>query len=122
MGKEVAHVEYEGKAWGRTACIVRHVGFTVHHLVIDPETRCSRHHHEHRCNGFFVISGSMLVEEFKNGILVKSTELSAGDYYEVEPRVEHRFKAFARCEALEVYFPPDVREDDIVRADVGGSV
>lgn len=114
-------VEYEHKVWGKTACISKHAGFTVYHLVVKANVYCSRHYHEHRFNGFFVSKGTMLIREYdENWQSVKATELSAGGYYEVPPGVRHRFETREECEAIEIYFPPDVRENDITRYDEGG--
>ena len=114
-------VEYVHKVWGKTACVAKHPGFTVHHLVVDPNSYCSRHFHENRFNGFFITHGSMLIREYdENWQPVSATELHGGGYYEVPPRIRHRFETRDGCEALEIYFSPDVREDDIIRYDQGG--
>jgi mannose-6-phosphate isomerase-like protein (cupin superfamily) len=124
----LTRVEYEKKIWGKTALVAKRPGFTVHHLAVVPRSYCSIHLHEHRFNGFFIIQGQMTIREFlaPDRISEESThhviELKAGDYYEVAPGVCHQFRSEEGCEALEIYFPPDVREDDIRRFSVGGLV
>lgn len=112
--------EYEKKIWGKTTCVVRRPGFTVHHLVVVPGSFCSIHRHEHRFNGFFVSKGSLTIRELGDDGVNKVIELGAGDYYEVAPRVVHQFRSEGGCEALEIYFPPDVDGEDITRFSVGG--
>lgn len=111
---------YEKKIWGRTACVTSHAGFTVHHLLVVPGSFCSRHLHEHRFNGFFVTKGQMLIREFEGDEVAKEVQLREGDYYEVAPLIEHQFESIEGAEALEIYFPPDVRGEDIKRFSIGG--
>lgn len=111
---------YEDKAWGKTACVVQQTNFTVHHLIVVPNSYCSRHLHEHRYNGFFVTDGECIVREFPEGEPERDTLLKAGDYYEVPPGMQHKFISKTGCRMMEYYFTPDVREEDIIRFSLGG--
>lgn len=117
-GSETAR--YEEKIWGKTSLVVKRPGFTVHHLLVVPGSFCSIHLHAHRFNGFFVTRGKMVVREFDGERISKEVALGAGDYYEVAPGIRHQFESIEGAEALEIYFPPDVSENDITRFTIGG--
>jgi mannose-6-phosphate isomerase-like protein (cupin superfamily) len=117
VGSERA--KYDDKIWGKTSLVVKRPGFTVHHLMIVPGSYCSIHLHQHRFNGFFVTKGSITVREFSGDAVAKEVALGAGDYYEVAPGIKHQFESIEGAEALEIYFPPDVNENDITRFSIG---
>lgn len=123
MNRESGALRYEKKIWGETAVIVEHAVFSLHHLRIGPRAYCSEHFHEHRYNGFFVVHGALTVKHFSaaTDAVEFSVELRAGEYHEVAPGVWHQFETGdSDAEALEVYFPPDLRDADIIRRTIGG--
>jgi mannose-6-phosphate isomerase-like protein (cupin superfamily) len=114
-------VNYVTKIWGKTARVAKHPGFTVHHLVVVPKSFCSIHFHDHRFNGFFVTRGTLTIRLLDpSDKELHRVELQAGDYHEVPPGFRHQFCSEQGCEALEIYFPPDVDDEDIVRFSEGG--
>lgn len=117
----VQAIAYQEKIWGKTGLVSKHPGFTVHHLVVVPKSFCSVHLHLDRFNAFFVTKGRMTVLLYgpDNEVQIQ-TVLEPGDYYEVRPRVRHQFSSDTGCEALEIYFPADVDEGDILRFSEGG--
>jgi len=114
---------WEYKVWGR----VKHnetekVMTSI--LEIDPNFRCSIHHHEHRFNQFHVITGSLTIVCYvKNDRYFKTLKL--GDVYVVPPNIQHYFECREPSVVVETYWTEDgtpVSINDIVRFDEGGPI
>ena len=121
-------VQAQTKVWGETSKVAAAPGFQVHYLKIKAGTYCSRHYHENKWNIFYVTRGAVSVRTYpgpKPGVKIEELielRLRAGQSTVVPPHVWHRFVAHEDSEMIEVYMVPDVREDDIQRADVGGVI
>ena len=115
------------KVWGTTQLVMSGPGFEVHRLVIKDRTFCSMHKHENKFNGFYVESGSILINV---GALSKWGKeyppaqyiLNAGDELVVEPGFFHQFEAFSDAVVYESYWRTDDQalEEDIFRLTLGG--
>ncbi len=108
-----------GKVWGETRAIVVNPFCELHHININKGGTCSKHLHRYKTNGFYVLSGTLIIRTWqKDYDLVDVTELKAGEYYEAQPNLFHQFEAVTDVEALEIYFPTPIGHD-IVRESVG---
>lgn len=110
-----------GKCWGSTRCLFQNDNFEVHRIVIKKGGYCSKHYHKYKHNIFYVESGRLEVEVWKNEYnLIDKTELGNNDITDVKPGEYHRFKAIEDTLAFEIYYPEPI-SGDIVRESVGGS-
>jgi mannose-6-phosphate isomerase-like protein (cupin superfamily) len=82
------------------------------------------HKHRARWNAFYVLSGKLRIEAQKNEYaLTDVTMLGPDDLTSIQPGEYHRFLTGDEpVEALEIYYPPWVSDEDIVRADHGGRI
>lgn len=111
-----------GKVWGDTSVLIQNSNVELHKINVKAGFRCSEHKHEHKWNGFYVISGTLEIHVRKNDYdLVDVTTLRAGDFTSVRPGEFHWFQCIENCVALEVYYPEALSED-IVRRNVGGKI
>jgi len=109
-----------GKIWGTTTLIMKTPFFRADILKIVPNAHCSKHKHQYMHNLFYVLSGHLQVEIWKDYGLKDITHLKAGEKVCVQPNEYHRFVTGSEpCECLEFYFPQEISED-IVRETVGG--
>ena len=109
-----------GKVWGDTSVLIQTPLVELHKINIKAGYRCSEHKHEHKWNGFYVISGVLEIHVAKNNYdLTDITTLRAGDFTTVCPGEFHWFNCVEDCVALELYYPEAISED-IVRRSVGG--
>ena len=109
-----------GKVWGDTSVLVQNSNVELHKINVKAGFRCSEHKHEHKWNGFYVVSGLLEIYVRKNDYdLTDVTTLRAGDFTSVRPGEFHWFNCIEDCLALEVYYPEALSED-IVRRSVGG--
>lgn len=109
-----------GKVWGDTSVLIQTPLVELHKINIKAGYRCSEHKHEHKWNGFYVISGVLEIHVAKNNYdLTDITTLRAGDFTTVRPGEFHWFNCVEDCVALELYYPEAISED-IVRRSVGG--
>ena len=113
-----------GKIWGETRPLLATRAVEVHHITIEPNSRCSLHHHEFRFNGFYVLKGTLFIEVHKRDYdLVDVTMLGPGDFTTVPPGEKHQFSTKDEpVEALEIYYPDPgeyLRLNDIVRENCG---
>lgn len=110
-----------GKVWGTTRLVKANPAFELHDIHVNQGGQCSKHRHRHKVNGFYVLSGRLAIDVWKNDYaLVDETILDAGDYMEVRPGEFHRFRALSDVRALEVYFVR-LDPDDIERETVGSA-
>ena len=109
-----------GKVWGDTSVLIQTPLVELHRINIKAGYKCSEHKHEHKWNGFYVISGVLEIHVAKNNYdLTDVTTLRAGDFTSVRPGEFHWFNCVEDCSALELYYPESLSED-IVRRNVGG--
>ena len=109
-----------GKIWGTTALLESNSSLEFHRITVVKGSSCSQHLHQHKWNGFFVESGSLLIRVWKNNYdLVDETVLTAGEYTRVAPGEYHQFEALADTVAFEIYWTDSLNCDDIVRRSVG---
>lgn len=109
----------EGKVWGETRPIVVNPFCELHYIKIKQGGVCSKHLHRFKTNGFYVLSGELIIRTWqKDYDLVDETRLTAGEYYEAKPNLYHQFEAVTSVEAFEIYFPTPISHD-IVRETVG---
>ena len=105
-----------GKVWGDTSVIIQNPLVELHKINIKAGYRCSEHKHEHKWNGFYVISGVLEIHVSKSNYkLTDITVLRAGDFTTVRPGEFHKFVCVEDCVALESL------SEDIVRKDHGGA-
>jgi mannose-6-phosphate isomerase-like protein (cupin superfamily) len=109
-----------GKVWGDTSVIIQNPLVELHKINIKAGYKCSEHKHEHKWNGFYVVSGTLEIHVRKNNYeLTDVTVLRAGDFTNVAPGEYHWFNSVTDCVALELYYP-ELLKEDIVRKSVGG--
>jgi mannose-6-phosphate isomerase-like protein (cupin superfamily) len=109
-----------GKVWGDTSVLLQNALVELHKINIKAGYKCSEHKHEHKWNGFYVISGTLEIHVRKNNYqLTDITTLRAGDFTVVRPGEFHWFSSITDCVALELYYP-ELLSEDIVRKSVGG--
>lgn len=109
-----------GKIWGQTKVIKANSSFELHRISIKAGTHCSKHKHTYKFNGFYVISGQLAIDTWKNDYdLIDTTILGPDDYTEVKPGEYHQFRAITDVEAIEAYWV-ELDHDDIIRESVGG--
>jgi len=109
-----------GKVWGDTSVIIQNPIVELHKINIKAGFKCSEHKHEHKWNGFYVVSGTLEIHVRKNNYeLTDVTTLRAGDFTTVSPGEYHWFTCIDDCVALELYYP-ELLSEDIVRKSVGG--
>lgn len=109
----------QGKIWGETCEIFTRNNVSIHRIKINKDSCCSKHYHKHKHNMFYVESGKVLIQEWKQEYdLLDETILKAGDSCSVPPMNYHRFIGLEESVAYEVYYV-DLNNDDIIREDVG---
>jgi mannose-6-phosphate isomerase-like protein (cupin superfamily) len=111
-----------GKIWGTTKLLESNSSLEFHRITVVAGARCSQHLHQHKWNGFFVESGSLLIRVWQNNYdLVDETVLTAGEYTRVAPGLYHQFEALADTVAFEIYWTDSLDCADIVRRTVGSA-
>lgn len=110
-----------GKVWGSTVAVEMNPFAEMHHARFSAGKRCSRHVHRFKWNGFYVLSGKLLVRVWQPSGLVDETILIAGQYTKVAPGIPHRFEGIEDGEVIELYWP-ELDHSDIVRDDCGGDL
>ena len=114
-----------GKVWGKTELLLANHSVEFHRIETIKGGVCSKHKHEHKCNGFFVESGRMLIRVWKDYGLkntlsqVDETILETGDFTQVKPGEYHQFEALEDTVAFELYWTEVLNHNDIVRETVG---
>lgn len=126
--------QYEEKNWGRVQhrFYDEHVGESL--LEVVAGQRCSMHYHEHRVNVFICLTAEIDVElygavpdDFDGNPFDRRKvdyKLLPGMSTMIHPMFWHLFKVRKPGQVVEIYYCPDgshVRQDDIVRFDVGCS-
>lgn len=111
----------QGKIWGETIEIFNKNNVSFHRIKINKGSCCSKHYHDHKHNIFFVESGKIKIQEWKNEYdLVDETILNSGELCSVPPKNYHRFIGLENSIVYEIYYV-ELDQEDIFREDVGMS-
>ena len=110
----------EGKVWGSTEPILQSPAVEVHRIKVELGAYCSQHKHKSKINMFYVISGELEIQRWKDYGLCDSTHLFAGDTSIVPAGEMHKFIAHQETEALEIYWA-ELNHNDIQRTNTGGA-
>ena len=110
-----------GKIWGSTELILANSSLEFHRIDYKAGGVCSKHKHEFKWNGFYVVTGKMKIKVWqKDYDLIDETILGPGEYTKVKPGVQHQFECLEDAVAYELYWA-EFPEKDIVRESVGFS-
>ena len=91
-----------GKIWGSTELIEANGSCEFHRIDFIKGGTCSKHKHEFKWNGFYVMSGEMKIRVWqKDYDLVDETILKAGDFTAVKPGLYHSFEGIESGVAFE---------------------
>jgi len=109
-----------GKVWGQTELIHANGVLEFHRIDFRTGGVCSKHKHQFKWNGFYVISGRMKVKVWQKDQqdLVDETILGPGDFTRVKPGYMHQFEGIEDGVAFELYWA-EFNHDDIQRETVG---
>ena len=108
-----------GKIWGQTELIHANGVLEFHRIDFKAGGVCSKHKHQFKWNGFYVVSGKMKIRVWqKDYDLVDETILGPGDFTRVKPGLMHSFEGIEDGVAFELYWA-EFNHDDIQRESVG---
>ena len=108
-----------GKIWGSTELILANSSLEFHKIDFIKGGVCSKHKHEYKWNGFYVMYGQLKIRVWqKDYELVDETILKAGDFTAVKPGLYHSFEGLADGVAFELYWA-NFDHNDIERESVG---
>ena len=108
-----------GKIWGQTELIHANGVLEFHKIDYKAGGVCSKHKHQFKWNGFYVVSGKMKIRVWqKDYDLVDETILGPGDFTRVKPGLMHSFEGMEDGVAFELYWA-EFNHDDIQRESVG---
>jgi mannose-6-phosphate isomerase-like protein (cupin superfamily) len=109
-----------GKVWGTTEEIFNNGIVSINYLKIKVGGFCSEHRHIKKANLFFVVSGTLRLEIWKeDGKRKDETILGPGQMSRIEPGDYHRFWATSDVECFEIY-DLSFTDEDIERRTIGG--
>jgi quercetin dioxygenase-like cupin family protein len=108
-----------GKIWGENNLILSKNNVAIHRLFIKKDYRCSKHVHQSKYNTFYVESGKIKLQEWKNDYnLVDETVLVSGEIATIPPKTYHRFIGLEDSIVYEIYYV-ELDNNDIIREDTG---
>ena len=108
-----------GKIWGQTELIHANGVLEFHKIDYKAGGVCSKHKHQFKWNGFYVVSGRMKIRVWqKDYDLIDETVLGPGDFTRVKPGLMHSFEGIEDGVAFELYWA-EFNHDDIQRESVG---
>jgi mannose-6-phosphate isomerase-like protein (cupin superfamily) len=110
------------KVWGWTQTVALSDTLHVAYASINEGGYSSKHYHENNYNRFYVISGKLRIDIYRNN-KEEFVDLVAGETVDVEPAVWHRMTALEPVRVIEIYWPTNdqpINPEDIVREDNGG--
>jgi len=109
-----------GKIWGQTELIHANGVLEFHRIDFRAGGVCSKHKHQFKWNGFYVMTGRMKVSVWQKDQqdLVDETILGPGDFTRVKPGYMHQFEGMEDGVAFELYWA-EFNHDDIQRETVG---
>ena len=82
-----------GKIWGQTELIHANGVLEFHKIDFKAGGVCSKHKHNFKWNGFYVVSGRMKIKVWQKDQqdLIDETILGPGDFTKVKPGYYHLF-------------------------------
>ncbi len=108
-----------GKIWGQTELVHANGVLEFHRIDFKAGGVCSKHKHQFKWNGFYVVSGRMKIRVWqKDYDLIDETILGPGDFTRVKPGLMHSFEGLEDGVAFELYWA-EFNHDDIQRETVG---
>ena len=108
-----------GKIWGSTELILANSSLEFHKIDFIKGGVCSKHKHEYKWNGFYVMYGKLKIRVWQKSYeLIDETILKAGDFTKVKPGLFHSFEALDDGVAFELYWA-EFNHNDIERESVG---
>ena len=108
-----------GKIWGQTELIHANGVLEFHRIDFKAGGVCSKHKHQFKWNGFYVVSGKMKIRVWqKDYDLIDETILGPGDFTRVKPGLMHSFEGLEDGVAFELYWA-EFNHNDIQRESVG---
>jgi quercetin dioxygenase-like cupin family protein len=108
-----------GKIWGQTELIHANGVLEFHRIDFKAGGVCSKHKHQFKWNGFYVVSGRMKIRVWQRDYdLIDETILGPGDFSRVKPGLMHSFEGLEDGMAFELYWA-EFNHDDIQRETVG---
>jgi len=108
-----------GKIWGSTELIHANGVLEFHRINFKAGGVCSKHKHQFKWNGFYVVSGRMKIRVWQRDYdLIDETILEPGDFTRVKPGLMHSFEGIEDGVAFELYWA-EFNHDDIQRETVG---
>ena len=108
-----------GKIWGQTELVHANGVLEFHRIDFKAGGVCSKHKHQFKWNGFYVVSGKMKIRVWqKDYDLIDETILGPGDFTRVKPGLMHSFEGIEDGVAFELYWA-EFNHDDIQRETVG---
>lgn len=108
-----------GKIWGQTELVHANGVLEFHRIDFKAGGVCSKHKHQFKWNGFYVVSGRMKIKVWqKDYDLIDETILGPGDFTRVKPGLMHSFEGLEDGVAFELYWA-EFNHDDIQRETVG---
>ncbi len=111
----------QGKIWGSTSPLFNKNNVEIHRIECVKNGFCSKHKHSHKYNMFFVESGKLEIDIWKNDYnLMDRTVLGPQQTCIVSPGEYHLFKCLEdNTIVFEIYWV-EIGIDDIIRDNVGG--
>ena len=111
-----------GKIWGQTELIHANGVLEFHKIDFKAGGVCSKHKHNFKWNGFYVVSGQMKIKVWqKDYDLVDETILGPGDFTRDKPGLMHSFEGMEDGVAFELYWA-EFNHNDIKRRSSGTKV
>ncbi len=108
-----------GKIWGQTELVHANGVLEFHRIDFKAGGVCSKHTHQFKWNGFYVVSGRMKIRVWQRDYdLIDETILGPGDFTRVKPGLMHSFEGLEDGVAFELYWA-EFNHDDIQRETVG---
>ena len=108
-----------GKIWGQTELIHANGVLEFHRIDFKAGGVCSKHKHQFKWNGFYVVNGRMKIRVWQRDYdLIDETILGPGDFTRVKPGLMHSFEGLEDGVAFELYWA-EFNHDDIQRETVG---
>ena len=82
-----------GKIWGQTELIHSNSVLEFHRIDYKAGGVCSKHMHNFKWNGFYVMSGKLKIRVWqKDYDLIDETVLNPGDFTRIKPGLYHSFE------------------------------
>jgi tellurite resistance-related uncharacterized protein len=110
----------QGKIWGNTSLIFNLNNVEIHRLECIKNGYCSKHKHINKFNMFFVETGKLKIEIWKEKDLIDETILNKHEECIIEPDQFHRFTCLEDGTIVYEIYWVKIDENDIIRETIGG--